>query len=274
MQQEHNPWLDDEPVIISVREVDYDPLEATQLQNNTALTMLLPRKRRLALAIMSLLFALLTVAVGVYGIYRALPEQVVYVIVQSESASSEENPDSDIVGLADTSTDANESVLAPFFTDEVLFWEAHIVRWADQYDLDPNLIATVMQIESCGDPLVGSSAGAQGLFQVMPFHFAEGENPQDPETNALRGMNYLATGLDLADGDVGLALAGYNGGHGVINIGYSRWYNETQRYYYWGLGIYEDAVAGLEESDRLNEWLANNGQWLCNNAAVTQQNLQ
>ena len=44
------------------------------------------------------------------------------------------------------------SVLAPLFTTEVLFWEEKIVKWAKEWDLDPNLVATVMQIESCGDP--------------------------------------------------------------------------------------------------------------------------
>ena len=39
--------------------------------------------------------------------------------------------------------------------------------------LDPDIIATIIQIESCGNPAARSTAGAQGLFQVMPFHFEE-----------------------------------------------------------------------------------------------------
>lgn len=61
--------------------------------------------------------------------------------------------------------------LAPFFTPEVDYWAAAISRWANASNLDPNLVAVVMQIESCGNPSARSSAGAMGLFQVMPFHF-------------------------------------------------------------------------------------------------------
>src|SRR5262245_60640765 len=57
------------------------------------------------------------------------------------------------------------------FTPEVQYWTPRILVWAARYGVDPNMLATVIQIESCGDPTVGSSAGAQGLFQVMPFHF-------------------------------------------------------------------------------------------------------
>src|SRR5690606_6122711 len=41
--------------------------------------------------------------------------------------------------------------LTPLFTPQVMRWEAHILRWAAEHGLDPNLVATVMQIESCGD---------------------------------------------------------------------------------------------------------------------------
>src|SRR5919197_1910450 len=81
------------------------------------------------------------------------------------------------------------SGLSPIFTKEVQHWGNDIVRWAKTSSMDPNLVATIMQIESCGDPRATSRSGAMGLFQVMPFHFHFGENPYDPETNALRGLN-------------------------------------------------------------------------------------
>src|SRR5262249_33117787 len=139
------------------------------------------------------------------------------------------------------------------------FWKDDIIRWATANGLDPNLVATVMQIESCGDPKALSSAGAAGLFQVMPFHFQPGENAQDPDTNALRGLGYLKSGLDLANGDAGLALAGYNGGHSVISKGWMSWANETRRYYRWGSGMFHDAATGSSESLTLADWLAAGG---------------
>jgi hypothetical protein len=158
-------------------------------------------------------------------------------------------------------------LLSPIFTPEVRHWAGNISAWADAYQLDPNLVATVMQIESCGLPSAVSSAGAQGLFQVMPFHFSPEEDMREPDTNARRGLAYLALGLARAGGNVALALAGYNGGHGQIGRDRSLWPAETRRYVYWGTGIYADATGGLAVSTRLQEWLDAGGAGLCSRAA-------
>lgn len=159
-----------------------------------------------------------------------------------------------------------QTPLAPLFTPEVQRWSGKILAWARAFDLDPNLVATVMQIESCGDPEARSTRGALGLFQVMPFHFGAGEDPLDPETNARAGLAYLAEALRRAGGDVAQALAGYNGGHAVIGRP-DRWSAETRRYVYWGVGIYADARQGRADSARLREWLAAGGRRLCAQAA-------
>lgn len=156
-----------------------------------------------------------------------------------------------------------ELTLSPIFMPSVQYWRDDILKWAAEYDLDPNLIATVMQIESCGNPSATSRANAMGLFQVMPFHFAAGEDPYDPDTNALRGMAYLSGGLEVSGGHAGLALAGYNGGHTVISNSYNNWNNETQRYYRWGSGIYREASAGWDSSPTLLAWVAAGGRSLC-----------
>lgn len=157
--------------------------------------------------------------------------------------------------------------IAPLFTPEVQHWAPQIVAWAAAYGIDPNMAATVMQIESCGDPNAESSAGAQGLFQVMPFHFSPGEVMQDPDTNARRGMAYLALGLEQTGGDTSRTFAGYNGGHGTAARAWDTWPAETQRYYVWSTGIYKDAVAGSATSETLNQWLAAGGAGLCQQAA-------
>jgi soluble lytic murein transglycosylase-like protein len=157
--------------------------------------------------------------------------------------------------------------ISPIFDPAVQHWAPQILRWAAMHDLDPDMVATVMQIESCGDPQALSIAGAQGLFQVMPFHFVAGENAFDPDTNALRGMNYLAERLEQTRGDVGLAFAGYNGGHVAAGSSWNQWPHETQRYYVWSTGIYADAKAGLGESPTLRQWMAAGGVSLCSQAA-------
>lgn len=156
--------------------------------------------------------------------------------------------------------------IAPFFDQAVRHWNDDIQRWALEYDLDPNLIATVMQIESCGDPTVVSSAGAIGLFQVMPFHFEVGEDPYDPETNAYRGMSYLRTSFEESGDDPNIAMAGYNGGLGVISLPSIQWYEETQRYHYWGSRIYADAKTNAESSQAFDEWMDSFGATMCANA--------
>jgi soluble lytic murein transglycosylase-like protein len=157
--------------------------------------------------------------------------------------------------------------LSPIFTPEVEYWAEQILRWAVQAGLDPNLVATVMQIESCGDPRALSSAGAIGLFQVMPYHFTEADDPYNPDTNALRGLDYLRRAMEASASDARLALAGYNGGIGVIDRLESDWPQQTRRYAYWGSGIFADAENGYLESPHLQEWLNSNGISLCRQAS-------
>ncbi len=166
-----------------------------------------------------------------------------------------------------TSAASQANSVSPIFTREVRHWADEITRWANASSLDPNLVAVVMQIESCGDPRALSRAGAKGLFQVMPFHFRFGENPYNPETSALRGLNYLARSLQTANGDARLALAGYNGGIGVISRYEWTWRSETKRYVYYGAPIYEDARNGNSTSPMLNEWYRKYGAGLCKQAA-------
>jgi len=156
------------------------------------------------------------------------------------------------------------------FTPEVKHWTPDILRWSVEYDLPPNLVATVMQIESCGHPSIHSNAGAAGLFQVMPFHFGAGEDPLEPETNAIRGLSYLARSLELANGDSALALAGYNGGHGQISRVPSLWPAETLRYVRWGVAILSDVRLGNVPSPGVNSWLEAGGASLCRQAAQAQ----
>ena len=158
--------------------------------------------------------------------------------------------------------------LSPVFTKEVQHWKPQIMQWAAQYVLDPNIIATLMQIESCGDPTAVSVAGAVGLFQVLPLHFAPDENMTDPATNARRGLGYFLDGLDFHNGDIFLSFAGYNAGHGTVLAHPYTWPEETQKYLYWSKGIYEEAQAGLFDSPTLEEWMQMRGNHLCRQAAL------
>lgn len=166
-----------------------------------------------------------------------------------------------------TDPQQEEHAIAAVFTPEVRRWEPQLVAWAAAAGLDPDLLATVMQIESCGDAGALSRSGAMGLFQVMPFHFMSGEDGFDPETNARRGAAYLRQALDARGGDVRTAFAGYNGGINGASLPESQWAEETLRYVYWGTGIYQDARKRNSQSTVLQEWLSAGGTDLCARAA-------
>jgi soluble lytic murein transglycosylase-like protein len=183
------------------------------------------------------------------------------------SASLESSNSNSAAFTLNSAGAAVTSGISPIFTPQVQNWSRDIVRWANAASLDPNLLAAVMQIESCGDPRALSRAGAAGLFQVMPFHFHLGENPFNPETNAVRGASYLARSLQAANGDPRLALAGYNGGIGVISRGEWSWSAETNRYVRFGAPIYEDAHSGAVSSNALDEWYQKYGASLCRQAS-------
>ena len=217
-----------------------------------------------------LTFVVLFVGTAFYYALPAILQVPVSTVNASASLTSNLLPaatDNDTETAAEPEVEMVTQRISPVFSREVQHWNDQIVAWAAQHDLDPDKVATVMQIESCGDPSAVSIAGAQGLFQVMPFHFAAGENMQDPDTNAFRGMSYLVERLKQTNGDVGRAFAGYNGGHVAAGSSWDRWAHETQRYYVWSTGIYGEAKEGLTESPTLARWMDAGGASLCRQAA-------
>jgi soluble lytic murein transglycosylase-like protein len=175
------------------------------------------------------------------------------------------------MGTAETPSRTNAvraGSISPIFSIEIQYWSASIQGWAAAAGLDPNLVATVMQIESCGDPRALSPAGAMGLFQVMPFHFTASDDPYNPDTNAARGLAYLKRSLAAANGNARLALAGYNGGIGVIGRPESSWHLQTQHYANVGSGIYSDASSGVAQSPRLQAWMGNGVKSMCRQARL------
>lgn len=165
--------------------------------------------------------------------------------------------------------------LAPIFTEDVYRWERQIYAWSETYGVEPNVIATLMQIESCGNPYAVSRAGALGLFQVMPFHFKDGEDAFDPDTNARRGLTFFVERRAAARGNLGLAFAQYNGGMSRLNQPFASWPAETQEYYRRATNIMDDIVAGRDQSKTISKicgagsgapegrhWLVSSYNWL------------
>ena len=194
--------------------------------------------------------------------FTLVPLTVIFISAILGSFALKTNPIPSVVDLPPVTT----TNISPIFRIEILHWADSISKWAAASQLDPNLVATIMQIESCGDPRAISSAGAMGLFQVMPFHFSAIDNPYSPDTNAIRGLAYLAKSLQTGGGNARLALAGYNGGIGLIGRSEWSWPAQTKRYVQYGAPIYEDARSGLASSPALNEWYEKYGVSLCRQA--------
>ncbi len=90
-----------------------------------------------------------------------------------------------------------------------------LVRSAGEtHGLDPDLIESVIRVESAGNPRAVSPKGASGLMQLMPETARElrVRDVFDPAQNVEGGTRYLRQLLDLYDHDLALALAAYNAG--------------------------------------------------------------
>jgi soluble lytic murein transglycosylase-like protein len=122
-----------------------------------------------------------------------------------------------------------------------------IVRNAIKYDVNPLLIYLLMKQESGFNHRAVSRVGARGLMQLMPATAQRlgVRNIHDPVENVDAGTRYLKSLIRMFNGDVNLALAGYNAGeNAVIRYGYRvPPYRETQNYVYSINVAYRRAVA-------------------------------
>jgi soluble lytic murein transglycosylase-like protein len=84
--------------------------------------------------------------------------------------------------------------------------------------VSPALVLAVIAVESSGDAAAVSTAGAEGLMQLMPAT-AERFGVDDaltPSENILGGVRYLDWLMEEFDGDPVIVLAGYNAGEGSL----------------------------------------------------------
>ncbi len=121
-------------------------------------------------------------------------------------------------------TAAPEQALALYYPFD---FSASVLAAARQQGLDPHLVLGMIRQESAFDRQAVSRSGARGLLQLMPATGREVAHRlglrfsparlADPEFNLRLGTTYFRQLLDRFDGDVELALAGYNGGPNRIH---------------------------------------------------------
>jgi soluble lytic murein transglycosylase-like protein len=111
--------------------------------------------------------------------------------------------------------------------------DAAVRQIAAEHSLPPELLHSVIQVESNYNPAAVSPKGAQGLMQLIPAtarRFGVSDS-FDPVENIQGGAKYLKYLLDLYQGDYPRALAAYNAGEkAVAKYGGVPPYAETQHY--------------------------------------------
>ena len=111
----------------------------------------------------------------------------------------------------------NRAIRAEFFADEVPYGQL-IHEKAVKYNVDPALVAAVIEQESRFRPTAKSPVGARGLMQLMPRtgKWMGAQNLYDPEQNIDAGVKYIKYLNQRFNGDLRKTIAAYNAGEGNV----------------------------------------------------------
>ncbi len=121
-------------------------------------------------------------------------------------------------------------------------------------EVDPLLLAAVVEAESRFDPNAVSPQGALGLLQVMPATAQNlgSHDAAEPTSNLDAGARYLGEMLKRFDGNLPLALAAYNAGPGAVaRFGGVPPFTQTRRYIERVMRFYLGHLRAVAELDAL-----------------------
>ena len=124
---------------------------------------------------------------------------------------------------------------------------------AEKYEVDPVLVAAIVEVESAFEIDARSPRGAVGLMQLRPAtgRWMGARNLFDPGQNIDAGTRYLKYLEERFDGDLRTQLAAYNAGEGTVRrYGGVPPYPETRSYIRKVLERYERRSSELEQFHR------------------------
>lgn len=118
---------------------------------------------------------------------------------------------------------------------ERLYILAAVHREATKAGLQPELVLSVMEVESAFNRFAISRVGARGLMQIMPFWLDEIGRPNDNlfhiDTNIRFGCTILKYYIDLEKGNMFRALGRYNGSLGKAKYPNKVFHKLNRRWY-------------------------------------------
>ncbi|MHB0969356.1 MAG: lytic transglycosylase domain-containing protein [Thermoanaerobaculia bacterium] len=120
---------------------------------------------------------------------------------------------------------------------------------AEKYDVDPALVAAVIEAESRFKQRAVSPRGARGLMQLMPRtgRWMGARDLYNPEQNVDAGVKYLKYLNERFDGNLKKTIAAYNAGEGTVKrYGGIPPYRETRTYVKRVMNNYEKRNRELE----------------------------
>ncbi|MBQ8965265.1 lytic transglycosylase domain-containing protein [Ruminococcus sp.] len=107
-------------------------------------------------------------------------------------------------------------------------YEEYVIKYSEEFDVDPVLVFSVIKVESNFQPNATSSVGARGLMQLMEdaydwvkFRLDDDsesyDDMYDPETNIRYGAYYLSFLMERYDNSIDLTAAAYHCGMGQVD---------------------------------------------------------
>lgn len=150
--------------------------------------------------------------------------------------------------------ETKEVLSIAWMPETVTRWEPLINEIADQYKIEPNLVAIMMLCESGGNFCAVSPSAALGLLQVLKGN-AKGLNLFAPETNILAGVHYSTLQYNRF-GDWDKAILAYNGGPENVRRGTIP--AKSKLYLEWVKGMWNEASE--ETSPTFQDWFDGKGK--------------